>query len=262
MPLTEQEIATSIIYTFSAFLSMAMVLILFFYFSRKKILQQKIEKKELEVQHQKELVRSIILTQETERKRIAQDLHDDISSKLNVVALNIHLLKTPNLNSKDLDSISENIASLTNKALESSRKIAHGLFPPVLVEFGLHAGLEELVLEFNQSKQTKIQLTNDTVFDNTDTNFNLQIYRILQELINNSIKHGKATIIDIHFGNINNSTTCIYKDNGIGFDSKNNSKNGLGLFNIQSRIDVINGTFHIESEQNKGVVVTFTFKYC
>jgi signal transduction histidine kinase len=260
MPLTEQEIATSIIYTFSAFISLAIVFTLFFYFSRKKILQQEIDKKNLEVLHQKELVKSIILTQEMERKRIAQDLHDDISAKLNVVSLNTHLLKSPDISNTELNSISDNIASLTNKALESSRKIAHGLFPPVLVEFGLLAGLEELVHEYNQTKQVTIHLTSDIRFENNDVNFNLQIFRILQELINNSIKHGKATSIDVAFHTENDLNTCTYKDNGKGFDTETTSKNGLGFFNIQSRVDFIKGTLQVESAINKGVHIIFTFK--
>jgi signal transduction histidine kinase len=72
-------------------------LVIFFYFSRKKIIQKELEKKDLEIQYQKELLSAVIITQEEERKRIAQDLHDDISSKLNIVSLNSYLLTAPNL---------------------------------------------------------------------------------------------------------------------------------------------------------------------
>jgi signal transduction histidine kinase len=100
---------------------MFLVLILFFYFSRKKIVQIEVDKKNLEIDHQKELLNSVLITQEEERKRIAQDLHDDISSKLNVVSLNSHLLKTPNLNETEQLEITNNIIELTQKALENSR---------------------------------------------------------------------------------------------------------------------------------------------
>jgi signal transduction histidine kinase len=86
---------------------MSIVLILFFYFSRKKIIQKELEKKDLEINHQKSLLRAVIITQEDERKRIAQDLHDDISSKLNIVSLNSHLLQTPNLSSDELMEITD-----------------------------------------------------------------------------------------------------------------------------------------------------------
>ena len=144
--LQESEIIEIIVYSFIAFLLMGIVMILFFYFSRKKIIQKELEKKDLEIQYQKELLSAVIITQEEERKRIAQDLHDDISSKLNIVSLNSHLLNTPNLSPKEVTEITGNIINLTSKALDNSRKIAHGLLSPVLDKFGLHAGVEELCL--------------------------------------------------------------------------------------------------------------------
>ena len=93
--LENNEIIQVVFFILLAFISMFLVLIMFFYFSRKKIVQIEVDKKNLEIEHQKELLNSVLITQEEERKRIAQDLHDDISSKLNVVSLNSHLLKTP-----------------------------------------------------------------------------------------------------------------------------------------------------------------------
>ena len=158
--LPESEIIEIIVYSFIAFLLMGLVLILFFYFSRKKIIQKELEKKDLEIQYQKELLSAVIITQEEERKRIAQDLHDDISSKLNIVALNSHLLTTPNLSQNEIHEIIANIINLTGKALDNSRKIAHGLLPPVLEKFGLHAGVEELCLEFSSSQAVKVNYEN------------------------------------------------------------------------------------------------------
>ncbi|MFM7896096.1 MAG: sensor histidine kinase, partial [Flavobacterium sp.] len=140
--LENNEIIKVVFFILLAFISMFLVLILFFYFSRKKIVQIEVDKKNLEIEHQKELLNSVLITQEEERKRIAQDLHDDISSKLNVVSLNSHLLKTPNLYETEQLEITNNIIELTQKALENSRRIAHDLLPPVLEKFGLHAGIE------------------------------------------------------------------------------------------------------------------------
>ena len=97
-----------------AFLSMFLILIVFFYYSKKKIIRQELAKKDLELVHQKNLLQTVIVTQEEERKRIAQDLHDDISSKLNVVSLNSHLLKTPNLSEAEHSEIINNITTLDN----------------------------------------------------------------------------------------------------------------------------------------------------
>ncbi|MCZ7024318.1 histidine kinase, partial [Salmonella enterica] len=85
-PIPESEIIAIIIFGCLSFILMGIVFILFFYFSRKKIIKEQLEKKDLEIQHQKDQIQAVIITQEEERKRIAQDLHDDISSKLNVVS--------------------------------------------------------------------------------------------------------------------------------------------------------------------------------
>jgi signal transduction histidine kinase len=247
-------------FLFFAFLLMAGVVIIFFYFSRKKIIEKEIEKKNLEINHQKELLRSFIVTQESERKRIAQDLHDDISSKLNVVSLNTHLLKTPNLSEDELLEITNNITDLTQKALENSRRIAHDLLPPVLEKFGLHAGIEELVVEVTSGKTVKVDYKNNLVFDFEHTDRHLHIFRILQELMNNSIRHGKATEITIKFDALNGKQTCFYSDNGFGFNSndKNNQK-GLGMKNIESRVSFLNGEINFQSTVNKGIKVQFNF---
>lgn len=255
------ELSKAVFFILLAFISMFLVLILFFYFSRKKIVQIEVDKKNLEIEHQKELLNSVIITQEEERKRIAQDLHDDISSKLNVVSLNSHLLKTPNLNESELLEITNNIIDLTQKALENSRRIAHDLFPPVLEKFGLHAGIEELVEEFNSTKKVKVVFQNSIDFQHYSVEKHLHIFRILQELLNNSLRHGKATEISIQFSTLDTQNRCVYIDNGIGFDSSDlENKKGLGMQNIESRINFIGGIYSIKTAPNEGVKIMFNFK--
>lgn len=258
--IAESDIIEIIIYTCVSFLLMGFVLILFFYFSRKKIIQKELEKKDLEIQYQKELLSAVIITQEEERKRIAQDLHDDISSKLNIVSLNSHLLSTPNLNKDEVQTITANIINLTAKALDSSRKIAHGLLPPVLDKFGLDAGVGELCLECSSSQVVTVHYENKAVFDIKDNAKHLHVFRILQELINNSLRHGKATVISILFEESSGLKKCSYSDNGIGFDIKNKEKQkGLGMKNIDSRVAFLNSTIAINSAVNEGINVTFNF---
>jgi signal transduction histidine kinase len=258
--LQQSEIITPIVYVFSGFLLMALVLVLFFYFSRKKIIQKEIEKKNLEITYQKELLHAIIETQEEERKRIAQDLHDDISSKLNIVSLNSHLLTANNLSEKELNDISLNIINLTTKALDNSRRIAHDLLPPVLEKFGLHAGVEELCFEINSTKAIAIEYKNEIEFKNDDIQRHLHVFRIIQELFNNSIKHGKATKIQLVFYKLEDKNFCKFLDNGVGFDPNDqNSNKGLGMKNIESRVSFLNGKLQITSAINHGVQVVFNF---
>lgn len=258
--LPEKEIVAIILYVSMFLMILAVVLIVFFYFSRKKIIQKELEKIDLILQYQKEQLHAIIVTQEEERKRIAQDLHDDISSKLNIVSLNSHLLTAPNLTESETAEITENIINLTNKALENSRKIAHNLLPPVFEKFGLNAGIEELCEEFESSKSVKTYYKNEIDFDDKDIDRHLHVFRILQELMNNSIRHGKATEIWIYFANKEGISTCDYEDNGVGFDSSNaENQKGLGMKNIDSRISFLEGTIEISSKINNGINVSFTF---
>lgn len=260
-PIPESDVIHAVIYTSIAFLMMAAVLILFFYYSKKKILQKEFEKKDLQILHQRELVHSVILTQEEERKRIAQDLHDDISSKLNIVSLNIHLMSTPNLSENEVNEIRSNIIELTGRALENSRRIAHDLLPPVLEKFGLIAAVEELCQEFKSSKQVKTSFKNSIDFEMAHEAMQLQIFRILQELMNNSLRHGKASNIKIVFSTVNKIKTCHYTDDGIGFDMESaKNKKGLGMKNIESRVEILKGNLIYESSENKGVNVIFTFQ--
>ncbi|HET8810564.1 MAG TPA: sensor histidine kinase [Flavobacteriaceae bacterium] len=238
---------------------MGIVLLLFFYFSKKKIVQKELEKKNLEIIHQKDLLEASLETKEKEQKRIARDLHDDISSKLNIVSLNCDLLSMGNLTKNEQNEAIEIIVGLSAKALENSRRIAHGLFPPVLDEFGLDAGLEELCSEF-KSNGVAINYQNRAIFKNFEKTRHLHVFRIVQELMNNSLRHGKATKIDLLFENEGEKTRCEYRDNGKGFDPQNNDqKKGLGIKNIQSRVNFLNGELVIDSKISEGTKVIFNF---
>ena len=259
-PVYEKEIVAIILYTSCFFMIVAFFLIGFFYFSRKKIIQKEVEKKDLEIQYQREQLHAVIVTQEEERKRIAQDLHDDISSKLNIVSLNSHLLSSPNLTEAETNEITETIINLTAKALENSRKIAHNLLPPVFEKFGLDAGVRELCDEFESSKAVKVHYENQINFKESELDRHLHIFRVLQELMNNSLRHGKATEIWIRFHTENGIQCCNYKDNGVGFDvEKCENQKGLGMKNMDSRISFLDGTIEIDSEIGNGISVVFTF---
>lgn len=214
----------------------------------------------LEIFHKNIQLKALIDTLESDRKRIAQDLHDDISSKLNVISLNCHLLKTPNLSSKDIDEITNTIIEYTSKALASSKKMTHRLLPPVLERFGLNAGIEELCTELNENKSVEVQYENTVKFDFKDNDKHIHVFRILQELLSNSIQHAKATTVSIAFDKIEGKNICRYSDNGIGFEIKEiENTMGNGMRNIESRISILEGNLSIESSLNAGMSVSFNF---
>lgn len=256
----ENGVITVVIFGVVLLLVMGLTLILFFFLSRKKIIQKELEKKTLELVHQKEMLKATIVAQEAERNRIAQDLHDAISAKLNVVSLSANfLLEEENVTPKETDEIINHMLRVTNKTIESSRKIAHNLLPPILEKFGLGAALEELCDEFSNSKKVNVTSKIEYEIETLAKDDELHVFRIVQELMNNSMRHGKAKEIELNFKTEKENLFLSYKDNGLGFDTNTiGVQKGLGLRNIESRVSLLKGDINYESEKSKGVKVEIT----
>lgn len=255
----DNQIITTTIIGVLLLLLMSIAFLSFFFFSRKKIIQKELEKKSAEIEHQKDLIQATILTQENERKRIAQDLHDEISSKLNVIHLNANLLLDGELSADEYSNVNKSILDITTRTLETSRKIVHDLLPPILEKFGLKSAIEELADDYNSSKKVSISYELNYPKNYLNKTFELHVFRIIQELINNSIKHGKAKNINLVVTKNNTSLGLVYTDNGVGFDTDRvQFQKGLGMKNIESRIELLKGELTIKSKTNKGVTVKIT----
>ncbi len=249
----DNQIITIVLIGVLLLLLMAVALFFFFFISRKKIVEKELEKKSAEIKHQKELIHATILTQENERKRIAQDLHDDISSKLNVIHLNSNLLLDGGLSVKEYSEVVKSNINITNRTLQSARKIAHDLLPPILDKFGLQSAIEELADDYNTSKKVVVSYQLKYQKDYLNKTKELHLFRILQELINNSIRHGKAKNINLVLETSNSKLYLNYSDDGVGFNTKKSQlKKGLGLKNIESRVELLNGILKISSENKSG----------
>ena len=255
---TTGQIINVLVYSVIFIVLITIGLMLFFFYSRKKITEKEMEKSALKLKNQEEVLQATIATQEEERKRIAQDMHDAISSKLNVISLTTNLLlENEQLAVEDRASLTH-ILTINNTVLESSRKIAHDLLPPILEKFGLKVALEELLEDYMQASKLQILHTIESLpeLSNMDE---LHIFRIVQELINNAIKHAKATQLKIELSHTMEGFKLTFSDNGKGFDPENiNFKTGLGLQNIKSRAAILKCVLDIKSSDNNGS--TFTFK--
>lgn len=231
---------------------MAVTLIAFFHHTKKKIIEKEQEKANLKLKHQQKILQTSIAIQERERKRIAQDLHDAISSKLNIVSLSTNvLLVDKTINDKQRKTL-EQILEITTGTLESSRKIAHDLLPPILDKFGLKPALEELFEDCTKHTKIDIEHNIEELSRLTKTN-QLHVFRILQELINNSIRHGKANELVVYMEQNTTGFVLRYQDNGKGFTVKEaKEKPGIGLQNIKSRVKILNGELKIESTPDSG----------
>jgi two-component system NarL family sensor kinase len=250
----ESNIVTMMIIGILIMLAFALAFIIFANYSQKKILKEQMDKQKLAYDHQENLLHSTILTQEAERKRIAKDLHDEIGSKLNIILLNTFRLKEEVKEIESVVDITTEIATVINRTIDSTRRISHELLPPTLEEFGLVEAIRELQHNFNQTETVEIDFKLEVdENEERDQLVELNFYRVLQELVNNSIRHGGATEIEIQMWNQKMEQRIIYKDNGKGFNMDDlQHKKGLGMKNIESRLHMIASTFQYESSINNG----------
>ena len=218
--------------------------LLFFILYQKRMIRNIEEKQELESSYQKSLLSSFIETQENERQRIAADLHDGIGAALAGIKLMLNQFKPESEADKEL---LHECKDAIQKTASSAREISHDLLPPALETIGLVRTLERMAK--NLSSSSLIIKTNCLLNYRLDKKIELALYRITQELINNTIKYAQASVITIELVEKEEGIFFQYFDNGIGFDKKGH--NGLGLKNIESRVQMIEGTIEFFSEPNK-----------
>jgi len=201
------------------------------------------------------LLRTVINTEEKERKRFAKDLHDGLGPLLSTVKMSISaLLNTctdPN-NKKILD----NTNLVTNEAISSIKEISNNLSPHVLINFGLISALKNFINKINESKVINIEFSNNIKEKRLNSNTEIILYRAICELINNTLKHASAKNIIINISKYRHTLIIQYQDDGIGFDSnklESLQDTGMGFDNIASRLKSINGMFVINSKPNEGI---------
>ncbi|EDM43579.1 PAS/PAC sensor signal transduction histidine kinase [unidentified eubacterium SCB49] len=255
---TPEKIIAILVYCIIFIVLLTTGLMLFFFYSRKKITKKELEKIELKLKNQREILHATITTQEEERKRIAQDLHDAISSKLNVISLTANLLLENDKMEKE-DTVSlQHLLEINNSVLESSRKIAHDLLPPILEKFGLQVAIEELLDDYILVSKLQILYHIESI-PNISSMDELHIFRIVQELINNALKHANATQLKIDLIKTTTGFELTFTDNGKGFNPSNKDfKSGLGIQNLKSRASILKCDLTIESNIPSGS--SFNFK--
>lgn len=256
LSVSQEQIIGALVYGIIFLLLVTLGLVLFFYYSRKKIIEKEVEKVNIKLDHQKKILQTTINVQEEERNRIAQDLHDAISSKLNVVSLTTNVLLDDHSIDDEHKEALQHILDITTKTLESSRKIAHELMPPILDKFGLKVALEELFDEFTSNTSIKIKYSIEPLNDLGKSN-ELHVFRIAQELINNALRHGKADLLEMKLKKEEHGFELVFKDNGVGFEvNEQKKKSGIGLQNIKSRVAILNGQLFVESSKKTGSIFT------
>ncbi len=204
---------------------------------------------------ERERFKAAIEAQENERKRIAGDLHDSVGQMLSLTKLHLSgLMDIPGTFAPEHEETISASARIIDEACQEVRNISHNLMPGPLIRLGLTAAVKELVRKINLSEKIKASFVNNLNSDRLDENLEISLYRIVQEILNNILKHANATKIGITLNRYKKEyLDLVVIDNGIGFDTELiKTSSGIGWKNIYSRLAIINGTMNIRSGKNSG----------
>jgi signal transduction histidine kinase len=233
--------------------------ILIYVRNQNKILKQRQEMQQAQLAHQKELLQVVIESQEEERKRIGRDLHDDVGAAISSLRLIIEMFKPAAIDDVYHQFI-DSSKGIIDKMMTDVRHISHNLSPVALTYYGLYHAIEEQCTIINQSEKLDISLTNNAgaFLEKLSLPVSTAFFRVLEELLTNTMKHAKATRSSISFTADEDRLIIEYVDNGKGIDAAL-AKKGMGLQNIESRLTVINATYEIETAPGKGFAIKIKY---
>lgn len=225
---------------------------------QRKMIKNQVELRALNDQRQGDLMNAVFETQESERKRLAEDLHDSVGQVLSAIKLNLHRLNK-NCVSESTQPLLADTRKLTDECIQEIRNIIHNVLPPVLTDYGFLVAVEALSHKVEQTTRIKVKFNKNITDQRFPHEIELTLYRMVQELFGNAIKHSDATIISLTISQEDNFMKIDFKDNGIGFKLKE-VKQGFGIKNLESRAQLINGEISINSKPQNGTVTTIKLK--
>ena len=204
-----------------------------------------------------DILRAVYNAEESERTRIAGELHDDVGARLSALKLNNELMTSGITNEEMLD-VCDKSGDLIDRVVTDLRVIIRNQSSTFIVNNGLKSELEYLKEQFEQKEGIEISLELEQVAE-LENDFELGIFRIIQELLNNSVKHSECTVAKIAMRKRNNALELYYADNGIGYKNDNVAIKGLGLKNIFTRIELYGGTCKFKSVPDVETSYTILF---
>ncbi len=208
----------------------------------------------------RKIMETIIQTEEKERKRIATDLHDGIGQILSTTKLYFQAFKDTE-NETQKQTISEKIENVITNAINTVSEISHNLSPGILQKHGLVQAIKDFIEKLQIIDSPRISFAHNTI-GRFDSILELSLYRVICELINNTLKYAKASNIELDITLEANKLYVQYNDNGTGFsmnaEKKRGGFHGMGLQNIRGRIRSLNGEVTIDSQHGKGMKAEIT----
>ncbi len=217
--------------------------------------------RELERQQQRAILQTTVETQESERIRIARDLHDEVGALLSTVKMSLKLSQRKLAKDGVENSLDESTEML-DSAIGSVRQISHDLLPPSLESLGLCAALAQLAAKTAQLSGIPFECVLLHEPPRLEIRTELTLYRVVQELISNSLKHSQATERRLDLGFKGGVFTLSFRDNGIGFDlaKVKESGAGLGLRGMESRVDALGGKLRFETAPGQGFLAEISLR--
>jgi two-component system NarL family sensor kinase len=225
------------------------------FYNRHKLKQE--ARLQAEVIHQQALAsKGIIEAEERERKRIAGELHDGVGQLFTTVKMNMEILMERFLVRRpDADVLAEKTMAMVDESCVEVRSIAHQLMPNALIKSGLVTALRDFINKI-PSEKLKITIETKGIDKGLENTTETVLYRVIQESVNNVIKHADATALDILLLCDKNEITVSIEDNGKGFNTAGMDKfAGIGLKNMISRVEYLKGSVDISSSPGKGTLV-------
>jgi signal transduction histidine kinase len=211
----------------------------------------------IKLNQQKELLMAILTAQEEERKRIAESLHNGLGQQLYAIKLNLDQIVLAELPAGSASSreAKQKADRLLAEAIDQTRTLSHQLLPGILEDMGLGIAIKDICKIYN-SPQLAFQCQVSHLPKHLDKTLQLAIYRIVQELANNIVKHAQATEASLQIRKIGQQVALLAEDNGTGFNQGQALGKGIGLKAIKDRVKLMNGTMEIDSEPGKGTMIS------
>jgi signal transduction histidine kinase len=235
----------------TGFFLLALSLVLFFLAYQRRILRQQKEHQQKEAEYQQQLLRANLLSQEKERNRIGKDLHDEVGAMLSTSRLYFNHLKQE-ASPEKFGELKEKALGLLEETMRSVRRVSHDLKPVVLKRLGLVEAIANMADQINNSGAIKVCFKTEWEAE-MDKEYELNWFRIVQELLNNTLKHSGASEIHIELAGDQQQLLLTYSDNGVGLDSELEASAGLGMQNISSRLGLMQGKLEFAENQQKGI---------
>lgn len=257
----EIDIVATLLPLVGLVLIIALGVILMAHQFQRSLFRQRLAKENLKNEHQQELLRTAIEIQEKERKRIASDLHDELGARLSMSLMQLKQVGDPaSANQEQLSHLVTQMEEHMETALEATKRISHELMPLQLVNLGLRKALLVLTDEARKAGNTKVSLLFPKELEELSWPAKLGLYRMLSELLNNTLKHAEASEIHISLEVMAETVHCEYQDNGKGLPSHIEHQ-GLGLQSLEARANSLNGFFEAGNADSGGFHAKITVPF-